>query len=48
MNQTVKLLSRMAADQPPTGSIVSDLIRQVPETISLGQRVVGFMRSVLA
>jgi len=50
MNQTVKSLSRMAAVQPPTDSIVSDLIRQMPETMSLGQGAVhwGFMKSVLA
>jgi aspartate/methionine/tyrosine aminotransferase len=40
--QTVTIPTRMDAVQPPIVAVIGDLIRQVPDTISLGQGVVHY------
>jgi aspartate/methionine/tyrosine aminotransferase len=42
MSQTVKLQSRMDAVQAPIIPVLGEIIRQVPDTISLGQGVVHY------
>src|SRR6185295_9594528 len=42
MVQTLKFSSRMDAVQAPIVAVIGDLIRQVPDTISLGQGVVHY------
>src|SRR5437773_12522916 len=42
MVQSLKFSSRMDAVQAPIVAVIGDLIRQVPDTISLGQGVVHY------